>query len=302
MNAKTVHVLVMIWSFVAPLGLAWSPLSARDHGIPDGKGEVTIKVDHFHLEVFTYRAKNYWDAHGPLIMVFHGHNRNADGYRDHAKRLGDESGGLVVCPFFDQDQFPRHAYNDGNVMGPDKHGPLQPRHKWSFSVVPKLIDKIRAMEGRPDMAYYFLGHSAGGQFVERLMALGEVKPIRAVAANPGSHMFPTMHMQFPYGFGGLPDSIANEQAFRAYLAAPLTIYLGTADTDPNDPDVDKSKTAEEQGPYRLVRGHNCYKAAQHLAKTKGWEFHWRLVEAPDIGHSATKMFHDPACWKALFTR
>jgi hypothetical protein len=149
------------------------------------------------------------------------------------------------------------------------------------------------------MPYYLLGHSGGGQFVERLMAFADLKPIRAVAANPGSHLIPTRELEFPYGFGGLPDVLSNDKALRAYLAAPLTIYLGTADTDPNHSQLDKSSSAEKQGPHRVARGHLCYDCAKALAASHRWPFNWRLIEAPGIDHSAGSMFRNPACREAL---
>jgi poly(3-hydroxybutyrate) depolymerase len=265
--------------------------------IPSGKGELTIPVDAYKLKVFTYRPKNYSADVGPLLMVFHGHSRNPDAYRDHAVELGDACGGLVVAPYFDETQFPDRAYNHGNVL---VQGKVQPKDKWTFSLVSKLIEKIRASEGRAEMPYYLLGHSGGGQFVERLMALTELKPIRAVAANPGSHLFPSRELDFPYGFGGLPQTLSDDNALKAYLAAPLTIYLGTADTDPNDPDLDRSKTALQEGPNRLVRGHRCFDLAKELAAIKGWDFNWRMAEATGVGHSAGKMFSQSACNEALF--
>ena len=296
------RMLGMTWLCVACLGLLLSSSSALEPkqgsaSIPNGKGEVTIALDSYGLKVFTYRPKTYSAAKGPLVMVFHGHGRNPDGYRDHAMGLGDECGGLVVAPFFDEKQFPGQTYNHGNVLA---HGKVQPKDKWTFSLIPKLIEKIRTMEGRTEMPYYLLGHSGGGQFVERLMAFAEMKPIRAVAANPGSHLFPNRQLDFPYGFGGLPEVLSGDNALKAYLAAPLSLYLGTADIDPNHPQLDKSKAAEKQGLHRLARGRQCYEQAKDLAAAKGWDFKWRLVEAPEIDHSAGKMFGHPACRDALF--
>jgi poly(3-hydroxybutyrate) depolymerase len=262
-----------------------------------GKGETTIHVGSYALKVFTYRPKNYSAKQSPLILVFHGHSRNADSYRDSAISIADECGGVVVAPLFDEKQFPGNSYNHGNVM---PGGKVQPKEKWTFTLIPKLIEEIRAVEGRGEMPYYLLGHSGGGQFVERLIAFADLKPIRAVAANPGSHLFPTKELRFPYGFGELPEAISGDTALKAYLAAPLTIYLGTADTDPNHPLLDKKAEAEKQGPHRLARGRACFETAKKLAADKGWEFGWRLVEAPDIGHAAGKMFAHPKFREALF--
>lgn len=265
--------------------------------IANGKGEADFAIGPYTIHTFTYRPANYSAQHSPLVVVFHGHSRNPESYRDSARSIADECGGLVVAPFFDEKQFPGNAYNHGNVL---KSGKLLPREQWTFSVVPTLIEQVRASEGRGNMPYYLIGHSGGGQFVERLMALVDLQPVRAVAANPGSHLFPTTELEFPYGFGQLTEEIANDRVLRNYLAAPLTIYLGTADTDPDHPQLDKNSDAAKQGPHRLARGHRCYEAAQALAAERRWKFGWQLVEAPGVDHTAGKMFRDPQCRKAMF--
>lgn len=215
----------------------------------------------------------------------HGLNRNADNYRDSAVGLADLFGMLVVAPRFDTNRFPTDAYQRGNVL---KHGKLQPKSEWTYSRVAELVQEIRRRERRPEMPLYFIGHSAGGQFLTRLAAFLPGGAVRIVASNPGSHLFATRDLPFPYGFGGLPDELGNDDAIRRYLAAPLTLFLGTADTGSDNLDV--TPTAMKQGATRFARGHNCFKQAQQLAQSKGWTFNWRLVEAPGIGHSAGKMF------------
>jgi hypothetical protein len=42
-----------------------------------------------------------------------------------------------------------------------------------------------------------------------------------------------------------------------YVARQVIYLLGTADTNPDHPALDKSCMAEAQGPYRYVRGHTC---------------------------------------------
>jgi inosine-uridine nucleoside N-ribohydrolase len=262
-----------------------------------GSGKIVVTVSGRELEVSTYRAKNYAENQGPMIVVFHGIGRDAAGSRNSARGLAEECGGLIVAPHFSEKMFPGDRYPHGNVM---EHGKVLPEEKWAFSLVPPLIEKIREMEGRPEMPYYLLGHSAGGQFVERLMIFTHLTPVRAVAANPGTHTFPTREMRYPYGFGGLPEDLSNERVLKTYLAAPLTLDLGMADIDPNHSKLDKSRPAEKQGPHRLERGRRCFQTAKKLAGEKGWAFNWKLVETPGVGHSAAKMFKHPECRQALF--
>jgi len=155
------------------------------------------------------------------------------------------------------------------------------------------------MEGRAALPYYLVGHSAGGQFLVRLAAFLPGEAVRIVAANPGSHLFPVRVQDFAYGFGGLPPELSSDDVIRRYLAARLTLYLGTGDVLPQ-PSFDDSPPAMRQGAHRLERGRNCFAAAQALARERGWAFGWRKVETAGIGHEAAFMFAAPEAEKALF--
>ena len=263
--------------------------------IPVRAGKMTIDVG-LPLEVFTYKPANYTD--GPLIVVFHGVNRNADEYRDFAITLAERIGAIVAAPLFDRERFPSEAYQRGGVT---KSRKPQPREKWTFMLVPKIVAALRAAENRPDWPYYFVGHSAGGQFLVRMVALaGPLGAERVIAANPGSHLFPTREADYGYGFGGLPREWSNDEALRRYLAAPLTFYLGTHDNDPNDRNLERSEAAMRQGAFRYARGLNCFEFARQMAEKRGWEFNWRKVEAPGIAHNAARMFAAEQSKDALF--
>lgn len=267
----------------------------RAEPIPAGAGKVTVDVG-VPLEVFTYKPANY--AGGPLVLVFHGVNRNAEDYRNFALTLGDRFGVLVAAPYFDLARFPNEAYQRGGVT---KDGRPQAREQWTFLLVPKIVAALRAAEGRPELPYSFIGHSAGGQFLVRMVALaGPLGAVRVVAANPGSHLFPTRAARYGYGFGGLPEEWASDEAIRRYLAAPLTLYLGTGDRDPQDKNLDRSEDAIRQGPYRHARGLNCFAFATNITTQLGWPLGWRLVETPGIAHDAAKMFAAPEVEHALF--
>ncbi len=263
--------------------------------VPTGAGKVVIDVG-VPLEVFTYKAENY--NGGPIILVFHGVGRNAEEYRDFATVLAERYGAIVAAPLFDLARFPTAAYQRGGII---KGQEVQPREKWTFMMVSKLVESLRAREDQPELPFYFIGHSAGGQFVVRMAALaGALGAERLIAANPGSHLFPTRDANYGYGFGGLPEELSNDDAIRRYLAAPLTLYLGTGDNDPDYPSLDRSADALKQGLHRHARGLNCYAAALQLAEERGWEFNWRLVETPGITHVAAQMFGAPEAKDAIF--
>ena len=210
------------------------------------------------MTVFTYRPPDCLD--GPLLMVFHGMRRNAEEYRDHAMTLADRCRMLVMAPLFDPPWSGRQRYQTGGLL---RHGRVAPPASWTWSLVPRLIEHAREREGRPDLRCVLLGHSAGGQFLDRLCAFVSTDAERLVVANPGSLLFPTRDLPYPYGFGGLPGRLATDELLQRYLARPLTLYLGTADTE-RDEELDIRPDADRQGRNRLERGRNAYRAAVRL--------------------------------------
>lgn len=270
-------------------------LALRAEPIAPGKGRIEVEAG-VTLEVFTYKPANY--AGGPLLLVFHGVGRNADEYRDFAATLGDRFGFLVVAPKFDRERFPLERYQRGGIV---QGAQLQPREAWTYAMVPRIVAAVRQREGRSGLPFWVIGHSAGGQFVVRMVAMaGPLGASGVVAANPGSHLFPTRGQPFGYGFGELPDELSDDAAIRRYVEAPLVLYLGTADTDADHRSLDRDPEAMSQGASRYERGQNCFAAAEKLARERGWQFGWRKVEVPGVEHDAGKMFAAPEAEAALF--
>jgi poly(3-hydroxybutyrate) depolymerase len=262
--------------------------------LPTGPSKVEVDLGRAKIEVFTYKPAHY--RGGPMLMVFHGVLRNADEYRDHAKGMADRFGMVVVAPRFDSKQFGPGLYQQGGLF---REGKVVPQPERTWALVPKLADEVRRLEGKPDLPYYLIGHSGGGQFLVRLAAFEPTQAKRIIAANPGSDLFPDRAQDYPYGFGKLPPELADDAHLRRYLAQPLTLYLGTGDIERDD-DLDKSPEADRQGRTRLERGRNAFKAAESLAKRNGWPFGWKLVEAADVKHDHMAMFDHASCALALF--
>ncbi|MEO6595536.1 MAG: hypothetical protein ABIP94_12355 [Planctomycetota bacterium] len=268
--------------------------------VPIGKATLQVALGsvergRVELQVFTYRPEK-WSGER-LLFVLHGVLRNADEYRDDAVSMGDRFDALLVAPKFDAERFPSRAYQRGGIQRDD--GTAAPLHEWTYARIPELAAAMRERTSKPKAQLYVIGHSAGGQFVMRMSAFQDTGAVRLVAANPGSALFPTMDLKFGYGFGGLPPELANDDRLRAYLAAPLTLYLGTAD-DHADDYFDKSPAAMQQGGGRHQRGLALYWSGKTLAAERGWPFAWQLVEAPGVEHDHAKMFDHASCAVALF--
>jgi hypothetical protein len=107
-------------------------------------------------------------------------------------------------------------------------------------------------------------------------------------------MFPSLDIKVPYGFGGMNDA---EKALKYYLAAPLVVLLGGDDVN-QDKHLPKG-VAIQQGNNRHERGINFYQAGKTIAAERGWDFSWRLLEVPDVAHSAARMFASHQALQAL---
>jgi pimeloyl-ACP methyl ester carboxylesterase len=266
---------------------AWA--YSQPEKIQEGNGEQTAYLDAAALHVFTYRPAHC--TPGAFLIVFHGVDRNAGDYRNFARSIADHHCYIVAAPLFDKERFPRWRYQYGGLADGRT---VEDSRTWTGWVVLKLVDWLRQEEGRADMPYFLIGHSAGAQFLDRFAAVIPNQARRIVVANPSTYMLPSVQDSPPYGFSGLDSS---DTLLKRYLAQPLTIFLGQMDRGSHN--LARGAEADEQGETRLDRGENVFRQAEAVARQRGWPFNWRLVEAPDIGHNAKAMFASPKASDAL---
>jgi hypothetical protein len=267
-------------------------LAAAD-AVPSGSSKIQVQFEDVKLDLYTYKPEDF--RNGPMLMVFHGVLRNADEYRDHSKPMGDRFGALIVAPLFDVKDFPKPKYQLGGIL---RDGQAVPAQERTGEFVNRIAREIRRREGRENLPYALIGHSGGGQFLGRLAPFVQTDADRIVISNPSSYTLPTTKSEFPYGFGGLPDSLQTDETFKAYLAQPVTIYVGSKDIV-RDEYFDDSERADTQGLSRFERGKNTFQFAKRLAEDNGWPFRWKLVVAEDIEHDHEKMFNHERCAEAL---
>jgi Ca2+-binding RTX toxin-like protein len=264
---------------------------------PVGKQTQTVTFDGVPLETFTYRPAG--EINGVLV-TFHGTGRNASGMRDNAVQVANEKGYYVVAPVFDADRYNNATYQMGGVV---KDGRLvADRDDWTVSMADSITEWANARVGTDasDDTVLF-GHSAGGQFVSRIAAFGQDATFdKMIAANPSSHVWPSLTEKVAYGFGGGYFSAAESEAFlKDYLADNVSIYLGSEDNDPNSSDLATNDEAMRQGDHRLERGINAYNEAKAVAAANGWEFNWEIVIADGVGHSSGGMLKHSALLEAI---
>jgi pimeloyl-ACP methyl ester carboxylesterase len=271
----------------------------RSEPFAQGKSEHEVQVGTMTWRVQAYKAGCF--RKGPLVVVFHGSDRNPGLARDNAIPLAEAGCALVVAPLFDKARFPRWAYQFGGlgeIVNEDgrRHFRLKPRERRTGYLVLELIDALRAGEGHPDMPYSLIGHSAGAQFLGRFAAFFPNEARRIVLANPGSYVMPMWERKYPYGFGGLP--IVSNTDRKRYLASPVVVLISSQDTSRKG--LDKSPGAERQGATRYERGHTAYDAAKASAAAEGLVFGWSLVEVPGLRHGSAKLYARSESAAALF--
>lgn len=259
---------------------------------PVGPGVMEAEFDGTSLNLYSYKPESYTGER--FILLLHGASRAAARYRDDASRMAEEFRALVVVPEFDAVRFPNRMYQFGGVFRED--GTLADPEERTYAYIPKLVEYIRAREGTPRLPYLLLGFSAGGQFVSRMAAFLDVDAERLLVISPGSCMFPTREMEFGLGFGGLPDELNSDERIQRYLGLPITIYVGT-----NDTEMAQLPTGEAyaQGVHRYSRNLRYFNEAMDLAYQRDWDFNWRLVIADGPGHSPPDMFNHPQIANAL---
>lgn len=220
-----------------------------------------------------------------ILIVMHGVKRNADEYLTDWHELAAAHNLLVLAPEFTEDAYPgADMYSLGNMV--DEDGNPVPEQEWSFRVIEALFDVVRRDIGSGAANYALFGHSAGAQFVHRLVEfLPENRARVAVAANSGWYTMLDDSMPFPVGLKGAP--LAQGMIGRA-AGSNLVILLGADDIEQDD-NLRRDNDVDAQGTNRLDRGLNFFRTARMRAAQESAAFRWRLVVVPGVAHSHQDM-------------
>ena len=153
-----------------------------------------------------------------------GVNRNGRDYRNYWLELVDEVG-ILNLRRIPRGVVPEYLwYHFGNLhlktARPTrvKPGPLGSTRGYSNSCAQSVTTR---------QGYGLFGHSAGGQFVHRMLSLGfRDRVVIAISANAGTYAMPDLATPWPFGLG---ETDVYAEALRALLAFPITVMAGTED-------------------------------------------------------------------------
>jgi len=280
-------------------------------------------------------------------VIFSIHSRNFDAlqYYDNARNAALQHGTLdetlIIAPqLFEQKVIPGTPaagllfWRVNPFRGSSRAaiGPEARKVRVSaFAVLDSIIADIVAGDAFPSLRDIVLvGHSGGGQLVQRYAMVGKFKPppgltIRYVVSAPSSYAYPSkerflqdrQHFAVPdehalqqcpgydnWGYGlGEPyayirgqstDSIANE-----YAKKNVFYLCGSRDSDPNDEMIGKDCGAMMQGRTRLERMQVFQK---FLTFKYGREIlrHHRFAVVPNVGHFGRDTMNSQEGLTAMF--
>jgi poly(3-hydroxybutyrate) depolymerase len=225
-------------------------------------------------------------ADTPLLFVLHGVARNGRDYRDYWADHAAQTGILAIAVEFSEAMFPEYLwYHFGNLH--DAAGGANPREQWTFGIIPRLFDALRAQGVTRRESYGLFGHSAGGQFVHRMLSFGYRERVAvAVSANAGTYAMPDLAIPWPFGLG---ETMVDAAALGDLLRFPIIVMAGTNDTRTTGKHFPGGPRSMRQGPTRWHRAHEYLRLGREAAAVLGTDCAWRVIDVPGVGHSGRRM-------------
>ncbi|MBV9233096.1 MAG: alpha/beta hydrolase [Candidatus Eremiobacteraeota bacterium] len=234
------------------------------------------------------------------LIIVHGVLRDADYYFDTGVIAANAahvlSDSLVIAPqFVERDDIAGHPVSPQTLYWDSKwpggSDAVAPAPISTYDVFDAILARLSDARRFPRLREIVLaGHSAGGQIVQRYAVVGKAPqldasarvPVHLIVSNPSSYFYFDDWRPIPqqncadvdawrYGLRGVPRYVSGsaEQLETRYVKRHVTYLMGTADTDPQEEDLDRSCGGEAQGPYRFMRAKYfiAYLARRHPGGT-----------------------------------
>jgi hypothetical protein len=220
-----------------------------------------------------------------VLLNMHGNGRTASSYHDAWHPWTRNNNYVLVTPYFSETNWPDSGYHQGNVFEAENCiGALNPESRWSFTIVDSAFTHLKSRFQLRDNKYDIWGHSAGAQFVHRMMLWKPNARIRfGMAANSGWYTAPDTSITCPYG---LQNPLLNftTQQLVDYTNRHMIIFRGTEDTL-RDSELRTTTLADAQGWNRWDRAQYMYDKGIEINTS----LNWQLIPVPDSGHDKDTM-------------
>ena len=259
-----------------------------------------------------------------VVIVIHGTDRNANDYfHDFISNIKDPKileHVAVIAPHFVQENDPSIAHElrwKPGALTSWKYGynsslPIQIS---SYEVIDQIIKSADSLWHPRQI--FVIGHSAGGQFVQRYANATAIRNhihalISFVPSNPSSYLYqnnlrllnnqwqkPTdcpAYNDYIYGLNNrntYMSQLSDAEISDNYIANNVIYLMGEADT--LNADLDMSCEANTQGINRIERAQHFFQYLNTFFPTH----HHQFLLVPNVGHDHSKMFSSDQFIKLL---
>lgn len=279
-----------IYLYVLPKGPEITATNKINVGIDSFVIQAYKDSDRKSIKVWTYRPEN-WNDKDKIVFVMHGGGRNANDYLNAWVELANKNNLLIIAPEFENrfSKYTTNDYQEGNLF--TFFGTKNPKTEWAYTVVENIFDHIKSVNNITNEQYDIFGHSAGGQFVHRMvMLMPESRIGTAIAANSGFYTLPNENLEFPYGIKNAETDLQKSYKKR------LIVLLGELDNDPSLGIFRTTDLAMDQGAHRLERGTTFFSVNKELTSKNKWTFNWEIHTVKEVGHDYKKMSENAIKW------
>ena len=221
----------------------------------------------------------------PIVVAMHGVDRNGYNYGLSWTDFATANNWIVLAPEFNATDWPSDAYALGNMFtGNDGAGSLNQKEKWSFTMVSDIERTLSRGLGIKDSSYTLWGHSAGGQFVHRMILFANDSLIRrAIPANSGWYTAPDSTIAYPWGTKHSLLSISSKNLIE-FASREMVIMRGTADTI-RDSNLNTDPLSDAQGRNRYQRAGYFFQKGKDTSPN----LKWKMIDVVGSGHEYQKM-------------
>ncbi len=232
----------------------------------------------------------------PILMVFHGADRNGGPHRDFWIDMANANDFIVIAPEYSTANYPglgdnylmSNIFDDGDNPSPET---FNDENEWTFSTLDPLFDYVKVVASNTRDTYSAWGHSGGAQFLHRFVTyLPNSNLDIAVCSNAGWYTVPETGVSFPYGIdnGQLPTG-----NLTTAFSRKLIVHIGQNDNDPNSAGLRHNAVVDaQQGIHRLERAQYYFNTSQATATNMAVTFNWEKHEVTDVGHNPQLMAND----------
>ncbi len=245
------------------------------------------------IRVWTFKPDK-WVDNDKIVFVMHGGGRNAEDYLNVWQEIGKEHNLLIIAPEF-ENSFSRYTTNDyqeGNLF--TFFGTKNDKEKWAFQVIENIFDHIRSANNITNLNYDIFGHSAGGQFVHRMMLFYPESRVKtAIAANAGLYTFIDKSIKYPYGIKNME---LEEDKIKNAFEKQFILMTGELDNSPKLGTFTTTDLAMKQGNNRLERGAYFFEYSKDYAIKNEFTFNWKADTVKNVGHDYKKMSESSIDW------